>query len=120
VVSRLLKQNGSILVFEIHPIAYLLEEGFNPEKQQLKDVISYFNAGPYNYKDGIDYVGGVQYEAKECFWFMHKMADIINVVLKSGIEVLEFNEYNLEMANGLEAKNYDKFPLSYILTGKKK
>ena len=120
VVSRLLKQNGSLLVFEIHPFAYFFENGFNLEKQDLSDAVSYFEKGPYNYKDGLDYVGGVKYEAKECFWFMHKMSDILTAILHSGIEIVEFNEYNVEMANNPEAERYHNFPLSYILTGKKK
>jgi hypothetical protein len=97
-----------------------LEEGFNSEKQNLKDVISYFNPGPYNYIDGIDYIGGVQYKAEECFWFMHKMSDILNAILHNNIEVLEFAEYNFEMANALEVKEYGKFPLSYIMIGRKR
>ncbi|MCL2496696.1 MAG: class I SAM-dependent methyltransferase [Clostridiales bacterium] len=120
IVSRLLKRNGSILIFEIHPFAYLFENGFDPQKQNFNQAISYFEKGPYNYADGLDYVGGVRYAAKECYWFMHKISDIMTAILHSGIEIMEFNEYNLEMANTLEAKTYSKFPLSYILTGKKK
>jgi len=120
VVSRLLKQNGSILIFEMHPFAYFFETGFDIEKQNWGDVTSYFEKGPYNYKDGLDYVGGVQYESKECFWFMHKMSDIINAILRNDFNILEFDEYNLEMANNSDARIFDKFPLSYILTGKKK
>ncbi|MDR2039532.1 MAG: class I SAM-dependent methyltransferase [Bacteroidales bacterium] len=119
IISRLLKQNGNLLIFEIHPFAYFFENGFNPEKQDLNSAVSYFEKGPYSYKDGMDYVGEVSYEAKECFWFMHKMSDILNAMLHNGIEINEFHEYNLEMASNQEAK-YDKFPLSYILTGKKK
>lgn len=119
VVSRLLKQGGRILIFEIHPFAYFFEKGFGFEKQNFKDIVSYFEKGPYSYKDGLDYVGGVQYEAKECHWFMHKMSDILNAIKHSGIEIMEFEEYNLEMANNLESDIYNNFPLSYILTGKK-
>ena len=113
VVSRLLKKGGEILIFEIHPIAYLFENEFSSENQ------NYFNKGPYNYKCGIDYVGGVQYEAKECFWFLHKMSDVINAVLQNGIIITEFSEYNLEMANNETIKHLDKFPLSYMLVGRK-
>jgi len=119
VVSRLLKQNGSILIFEMHPFAYFFENGFSPEKGNVDCAVSYFEKGPYNYKDGLDYVGGVQYGAKECYWFMHKMSDIVTAILNNGIEIMEFEEYNLEMANNLEIEAYSKFPLSYILTGKK-
>jgi SAM-dependent methyltransferase len=119
VVSRLLKENGEILIFEIHPFAYFFENGYSPENQNFDTMISYFNKGPFNYKNGLDYVGGIQYESKECYWFMHKMSDIINAVLQNGIGIYELNEYNLEMANNESIKLLDKFPLSYILIGKK-
>ena len=120
VVSRLLKPGGNILIVEIHPIAYFIVNALNPEKLNLNYAVSYFDKGPYNYKDGLDYIGGVPYEAKECYWFMHKISDILNAILHSGIEIVEINEYDLEMANDTETKMYDKFPLSYILTGKKR
>ena len=120
VVSRLLKDKGEILIFEMHPFAYFFENGHDAKDQSLENMTSYFDKGPYNYKDGIDYVGGVRYEAKECFWFLHKMSDIINAIIQSGIRIREFNEYNLEMANNDSIKHLDKFPLSYILIGEKR
>ena len=119
VVSRLLKDGGEILIFEIHPFAYFFENGCNNKGQILEKMNSYFNKGPYNYEKGIDYIGGVEYESKECFWFMHKMSDIINAILQNNIRIQEFNEYNLEMANNETIKYMDKFPLSYMLIGKK-
>jgi len=120
VVSRLLKKDGKILIFEMHPFAYFFENGFESEKQNFDEMTSYFNKGPYSYEDGLDYVGGVKYESKECFWFMHKMSDIFNAILKNNMEIEEFNEYNMEMANNDSIKFLDKFPLSYILIAKKK
>ncbi len=120
VVSRLLKKGGELLIFEMHPFAYFLENGFSFERQNWDQFPSYFEKGPYHYKDGLDYVGGVAYEAKECYWFMHKMSDIISAVFKSGIDIQTFEEYNLEMANNPSAKLMEKFPLSYLLTGQKK
>jgi len=120
VISRLLKENGEILIFEMHPFAYFFENDYDAENQSLENINSYFNKGPYSYKDGMDYVGGVQYEAKECHWFIHKMSDIINAIIQNNIVIQEFNEYNLEMANNASIKHLDKFPLSYILIGKLK
>ena len=120
VISRLLKKNGNILIVEMHPFAYFFENGFDSENPSFDNLTPYFEKGPYNYEYGIDYVGGVQYKATECFWYMHKMSDILNSILHNSIEILEFSEYNLEMANNPDAKVFDKFPLSYILTGKKK
>lgn len=120
IVSRLLKKDGKILIFEMHPFAYFFENGFKGEKQNFDNMTSYFKKGPYNYEDGLDYVGGVKYESKECYWFMHKMSDILNAILQNGIEIQEFDEYNLEMANNDSVKFLDKFPLSYIIVGQKR
>ena len=119
VISKLLKKNGQILIFEIHPFAYFFENGFDFKKQNFDKLTSYFKKGPYNYATGLDYIGGVKYEAQECFWFMHKLSDIIKAILQVGIEIQEFEEYNLEMANNQTAK-LKGFPLSYLLIGKKK
>ena len=51
---------------------------------------------------------------------MHKISDIFNAILKNDMEIQEFNEYNIEMANNDYVKFLDKFPLSYILIAKKK
>jgi len=120
VVARLLKQGGQVLIFEIHPFAYLFENGFSFEKQNFDSLTSYFKKGPYNYPAGLDYFGGVEYESSECFWFMHKMSDIINAILNNGICVQEFEEYNIEMADNPDVEGYDQLPLSYILIGNKK
>lgn len=119
VISRLLKENGKILIFEMHPFAYFFENGFDHKKQNFDEMTSYFDKGPYNYKDGLDYVGEVKYESKKCYWFMHKISDILSAISRNKIEIQEFNEYNLEMANNNTLKFLDKFPLSYILIGKK-
>ena len=118
VVRRLLKKDGNILIFEMHPFAYFFENGFDSEKQNFDSITSYFEKGPYSYKDGLDYVGGVQYEAKTCYWFMHKMSDIIKAIVNNGIRISDFDEYNFEMANNTEIKIFDKLPLSYIISGK--
>jgi SAM-dependent methyltransferase len=120
VASRLLKKDGKILIFEIHPFAYFFENGFDPKKQNFEKMTSYFKKGSYNYNDGLDYVGGVKYEAKKCYWFMHKISDILNAILQNKIEIQKFSEYNMEMANNDSIKFLDKFPLSYILVGEKK
>ena len=120
VISRLLKKNGEMLIFEIHPFAYLFENGFSFEARNFDKMTSYFEKGPYTYPEGLDYFGDVEYESSECFWFMHKVSDVVMAVLQNGIEILDFDEYNTELADNPGTQGYDKLPLSYILSGKKK
>ncbi len=115
VVGRLLKPGGKVLIFEMHPFAYFFETGFDAANPDFAALTPYFDKGPYNYKGGLDYVGGVEYEAAPCYWFMHKLSDILNAVTGNGMTVRSFDEYNLEMANNPQAQLLDKFPLSYIL-----
>jgi SAM-dependent methyltransferase len=118
VVSRLLKPSGKILLFEIHPIAYMFDYDF--DKQNYDSLVSYFDKRPHSYPNGLDYVGGKKYESSECFSFLHKISDIINAILQSGITIQSFEEYNLEMENNESALDMDKFPLSYLIVGEKK
>ena len=121
IVSRLLKKDGRILIYEMHPFAYFFEQIYGAKDViTVNDFIPYFEKGPYSYENGLDYVGGVAYKAKKCYWFMHKMSDIINAILKNNVELIEFNEYGNEMANNSNTKQLDKFPLSYIIVGTKK
>jgi len=105
---------------EIHPFAYFFDKGFDFKKQNTEDIVSYFEKSPHSYKHGLDYIGKIEYEAKECYWFMHKISDILNAILCNDVEIQEMNEYNFDMDGYLEAEVFTKFPLSYILTGKKK
>ena len=121
IVSKLLKPNAQLLIYEIHPFAYFFEPtNDSGEEPTLDTLISYFAKGPYSYKNGMDYVGQTNYNAKECCWYMHKFSDIINAIVCNGLEIETMDEYNMEMANNESIKNVNKFPLSYIITGKKK
>jgi len=121
IISKLLKQSGKILIYEIHPFAYYFEEiDESKEDITLDDFISYFEKGPYSYKNGLDYVGLTAYEAKECCWYMHKFSDIINAIICNGLEIERIEEYNMEMADNERVKNIKKFPLSYMINCKKR
>jgi SAM-dependent methyltransferase len=121
VISKLLKPAGKALIYEIHPFAYFFEPSNDSgEKPTLDNFLSYFENGPYSYKNGMDYVGQTNYQAKECCWYMHKFSDIVNALICNGLEIEKIDEYNMEMANNEGIKNMEKFPLSYIMIIKKK
>jgi SAM-dependent methyltransferase len=120
IVAKLLKPNGKILIHEIHPFAYFFDTANDlGEDTTLDNFISYFEKGPYSYKNGLDYVGQIKYEAKECCWYMHKMSDIINAIICNGLEIEKIEEYNTEIANDERMKNIEKFPLSYMINCRK-
>jgi SAM-dependent methyltransferase len=120
IVSKLLKPNGKILIYEIHPFAYFFETSNDLDiEPTLDNFISYFDKKPHSVKNGMDYVGQTKYDAKECCWYMHKISDIINALICNGLEIEKFDEYNVEMANNTGIKNMEKFPLSYIINCRK-
>jgi len=120
IVAKLLKTNGKVLIQEIHPFAYLFEASNDFDKDPtLDDFLSYFEKGPYSYKNGLDYVGQTKYEAKACCWYLHKLSDVINAIICNGLEISNIEEYHTEIANEDRMKNSDKFPLSYIISGRK-
>lgn len=120
VISRLLKQNGQVIIFEIHPFKYFFENGFSFQKQNYDKLTSYFETGPNHYPKGLDYFGNVEYESSEGFWFMHKVSDIITAILHNGIEIESFDEYPLDLDGNPDNDVEGKFPFSYLITGKKK
>jgi SAM-dependent methyltransferase len=120
IISKLLKPNGKVLIYEIHPFAYFFEPSNDLGKEPtLDNFLSYFEKGHYSCKNGLDYVGGTVYAAKECCWYMHKISDIINALICNGLEIEKIDEYNMEMANNERIKNMEKFPLSYIISCRK-
>lgn len=120
VISRLLKKDGEILIFEIHPFKYFFENGFRFKEQNYDKLVSYFETKPNNYPTGLDYIGNVEYNSCECFWFMHKMSDIITAILHNGLEIQDFDEYQNDMDGTPDPTVSGKFPFSYLMTARKK
>lgn len=120
VISRLLKKDGKILISEIHPFKYFFENGFSFKEQNFDRLTSYFETESNNYPTGLDYIGNVEYDSSECFWFMHKMSDIITAILHSGIEIEDFDEYPHDMDGTPDPAVAGKFPFSYLITARKK
>lgn len=120
VLSKLLKKGGCLLISELHPFYYLFENKSGDEKEWGDELLSYFEKGPYNYREGLDYMGGKIYDSKEMFWFMHNMSYIITNIIKNGIEILSFDEYNLVNNDHEYEKVNGKLPTGYLMAGVKK
>lgn len=120
VIARLLKKDGKIIIFEIHPFKYFFERGFSFQEQNFGQLVSYFETEPNNYPKGLDYFGNVEYDSSECFWFMHKMSDIVAALLRHGLEIQDFEEYPFDLDGTPHPEVEGKFPFSYLITAKKK
>ncbi|MBD3219257.1 MAG: methyltransferase domain-containing protein [candidate division Zixibacteria bacterium] len=123
VVYNLLKPDGYLLIYEMHPFLYTIpckdELEFDPE-QPFKIEYSYFKTEPWAEDSGIDYVGGTTYQGKTSYSFTQKISDIINPIVKNDITLVELNEYPHDISSIYPfLEKEQKLPLSFILIGKK-
>ncbi len=124
IVSGLLKPGGKLIVYESHPIGCTLAFEDEPEYipgHPMEPVRPYFHDGAWEYDTGIDYVGGVTYQSEKNFEFSHTLSTIINAIIRSGINILEFNEYPQDISDLMaDRANNGILPMSYIIVGEKK
>lgn len=120
VVSRILKKGGILLMSEMHPFVFMFDTDVDIKTTTIDKMGCYFDKGPHKLNQGLDYVGRVQYKSKDWYYYMHKTCDIINAVIKSGIQITEFEEFSTDIASGIQQDMQQRFPLSFILCGVKK
>ena len=123
IVADMLKDNGILLIYELHPITYLFaapgEKDFDQENP-LKVCNPYFQSEPIVSSEGFDYVGKTIYKAKPSFDFLHTFGNILTSIANSGITIEEVTEYNHDISDLFEHLGPESnIPLSYTLVGKK-
>lgn len=123
IASRLLKNTGTLVIYELHPITSTLaipsEKEYN-SNDSLKICYPYFRSEPIVSDDGFDYVGKTSYKAKTSYDFVHTLGYIISSIAKSGLVIEDFTEYPHDISGLFEHLEPDcKLPLSYIIVGKK-
>lgn len=123
ICSGLLKDKGFIIIFEVHPFANMLgfpgEPDYDP-KTPLNPVYSYFRIQPFEYTDGIDYVGGEIYESKPHVNFTHILSAIVNNLRKSSIYIEEMQEFSEDIATTFgDLPKAQRIPLSLLIIGQK-
>lgn len=118
---NLLKNGGSIFIYEHHPIGDMFP--YDDEKEDFDKVkYPYFSDEIWEETDGIDYYGGEVYDSAKSYEFSYTIADLINYLAQSGMIISSFHEYTKDIALGhQELEKMDKkIPLSFILTAKKR
>jgi ubiquinone/menaquinone biosynthesis C-methylase UbiE len=118
VVARLLRPGGWVLIYEMHPILDMFEQG-TPHPLDL--VYSYFRTEPYADDGGLDYLGNTEYKGPVSYWFHHKMSDIIQACINRGFSVRRFTEYEHDVSDTFAylAKEPIRPPLTYALLAQK-
>jgi len=123
IASRLLKDNGMVFIYEMHPFTNMLAA----EREEALDMAdplgiqySYFKTEPWISNNGIDYVGNSNYDAKTKYEFTHTISEVLNSLISNGINIKMFNEYSHDISACFEHVEIEgKVPLCFILIGKK-
>jgi SAM-dependent methyltransferase len=116
IVSGLLKEDGQLFIYEMHPILDM----FEPNKG-LTVQSSYFRTEPFEDGESPDYLDPSQTVKSVAYWFPHKLSDIIGGCLKHGLSLTHFEEYghDISMVYAPFEHLEKKPPLSYSLVARK-
>lgn len=113
--AKLLKKGGGVLLHEIHPLVWILEDA--PLSNPLQITNSYFKEGPILEYGGLDYIGNEDYQGEANYSFDHTLADIFNAMIDSNFKIKKFNEYQEDISacfSHLEQSDI-KLPMSFLL-----
>ena len=118
-VSACLKEGGYVFINEQHPVTDMLaaegEENYDPSSPE-KLVNSYFKNEPWIENNGMEYMSDSTKEYKNTFYsFPHTFADILNAIIKSGLQIKKLKEFEYDISGLFPDLNNRGIPLSYIL-----
>ncbi len=124
IISNLLNEHGHLVIFEAHPFTNVLgfsdDPGYNPDIP-FNVLFSYFRKEPFEYSDGIDYIGGVDYPSKKYYNYSYTISAIINNSIRVGLNIIEFSEFSEDIACIFsKIEEAQKLPLSYLFIAQKK
>ncbi|MFA0814799.1 MAG: class I SAM-dependent methyltransferase [Anaerofustis sp.] len=123
IVARCLKQNGIVVLQDMHPITGMIgvkgEERY-AESEPEKILYSYFRKEPWIETDGIGYMTGKSYSSKAFTSFSHTFSEVINAFAQNDLFVERAEEYDKDISELFDAIEGKGIPLSYLLIGRKK
>jgi ubiquinone/menaquinone biosynthesis C-methylase UbiE len=119
IVSRLLKPGGWLVIHEMHPVLDMFEGDDPNDPPQL--LHSYFRTQPYVEDTGLDFNGQTPFQSSPSYWFHHKISDVIDGCLASGLALRSFQEYDSDISHVFARfEQYaTRLPLSYTLIAQK-
>lgn len=116
VVSRLMRANGQLFIYEMHPILDM----FDPKKGLVIDS-SYFRTEPFQDAEEPDYLDPSKTVKAVSYWFPHTLSDIIGGCLEHGLSLTAFEEYGHDIS--MTYASFEQFakkpPLSFSLLARK-
>lgn len=123
VVSRCLKDEGTVLINDMHPFTNMLaapgEEGYDLDDPK-KILYSYYKSDPWIEATGMKYLTDGEYQSKTFYSFSHKLSDVLNALSSNQLYVFNFKEFDYDISELFDLLDHSGVPLSYLLTAKKK
>ena len=119
--SRLLKPDGWFFLHEMHPLVEVYFRGLSARAR--RPLRSYFDPGPFETTDGLDYYKRKRRRSKPCYFMHHTMSDIIQACIDCGLALETFEEQPQDVSGVFSGGLFRRFqrrvqaiPLSYVLT----
>ena len=118
-ISSLLRPGGQVFIYEMHPMLDAFDE--TDYREPLAFRRSYMQSEPNVLSHGLDYLSNDTYESRSMYWFHHKTSDIIGGLLRAGVGLTAFDEFDHDISNVFAhlERLAARPPLSYILQGVK-
>ena len=114
-VARTLKPGGTLVIYETHPFLEMLD----PESSDPWRVSdSYFQSEPHTLENAIVYEGQGEANGLVSYWHIHRLGDVLNGVIGSGMQLRGFTEYahsNREEVYDVYAQHALQVPMCYML-----
>ena len=118
-ISSLLRPGGSVFIYEMHPMLDAFDE--TDRREPLAFRRPYSQTEPNVLSHGLDYLGDGRYDSRAMYWFHHKTSDIVGGLIRSGLRITAFDEYDHDISNVFAhlERLAARPPLSYILQAEK-
>jgi SAM-dependent methyltransferase len=115
IYKRLLKKNGIIFIYEMHPLTTVYPYTFKGKYDMDMDFEnSYFTKDVLISHDSLDYFGHEEYQSPPQYNFQYPISDVIQTLMDLEFTLKEFKEYPYDLGGG-HVYLEDKIPLSYHL-----
>lgn len=126
IISTYLKPHGHFVFVEFHPVVWMFDDNFEKIKYR------YFNSGAIIETEKGTYADTSAEIQQDYVMWNHGLSEVINALIKNGLEISAFNEYDYSPYNcfnntvEIEAKKFriehlsDKIPMVYSIIARKK
>jgi len=93
IISKFLKPNGKFIFVEFHPVVWMFDDNFE------KIAYNYFNSGAIVETGNGTYVDKNADISQEYVMWNHSFAEIINSLIKNGLEIKSLDEFDYSPYN---------------------